>query len=90
MVPVGGAIIFSPLKKEKGKISLIKSISELYPGRASVAPILDLFITLLSMGKKGLLNLLNGISFINYILLNNILFNIYKLDRKENLKYMKD
>lgn len=49
MVPVGGSIIYGNDKK------LIKSISELYPGRASAAPILDLFITLLSMGKDGYL-----------------------------------
>lgn len=30
----------------------------MYPGRASAAPITDLFITLLSMGKNGLLQLL--------------------------------
>jgi len=52
MVPVGGGIIFSQEK------NLIKGISELYPGRASAAPILDLFITLLTMGKNGLLKLL--------------------------------
>ncbi len=52
MVPVGGAIIASQDKK------LIKNISELYPGRASSAPIIDLFITLLAMGKNGLLKLL--------------------------------
>ena len=52
MVPVGGAIVFSQEKK------LIKSISELYPGRASAAPILDLFVTLLAMGKNGLVKLL--------------------------------
>lgn len=51
MVPVGGSIIYGNDKK------LIKSISELYPGRASAAPILDLFITLLSMGKEGYLQL---------------------------------
>ena len=45
MVPIGGSIIFS---KDK---AIIKSISEIYPGRASAAPILDLMITLLSMGK---------------------------------------
>lgn len=52
MVPVGGAIVFSQDKK------LIKKVSELYPGRASSAPILDLFITLLSLGKDGLTKLL--------------------------------
>jgi O-phospho-L-seryl-tRNASec:L-selenocysteinyl-tRNA synthase len=46
MVPVGGSIIIA-------KPSLITEISDLYPGRASIAPILDLFITLLAMGREG-------------------------------------
>jgi len=45
MVPVGGAIIASP---DKG---FIQQIGKNYPGRANGSPILDLFITLLSMGK---------------------------------------
>lgn len=53
MVPVGGSIVFSE-KKE-----LIKDLASLYPGRASSAPIVDLFITFLSMGRKGLKNLLS-------------------------------
>lgn len=53
MVPVGGAILFSQDKK------LIKSVSELYPGRASAAPVLDLFVTFLSLGKNGLKKLLD-------------------------------
>lgn len=47
LVPVGGAIVAAP---DKG---LIDKISEIYPGRASMSPLLDLFITLLSLGKKG-------------------------------------
>jgi O-phospho-L-seryl-tRNASec:L-selenocysteinyl-tRNA synthase len=47
MVPVGGSLVYSYDKK------LLKSVSEMYPGRASAAPILDLFITFLSMGKDG-------------------------------------
>jgi O-phospho-L-seryl-tRNASec:L-selenocysteinyl-tRNA synthase len=47
LVPVGGAVISSPTP------ALIDQVSKLYPGRASSAPILDLFITLLSMGKNG-------------------------------------
>jgi O-phospho-L-seryl-tRNASec:L-selenocysteinyl-tRNA synthase len=31
----------------------------MYPGRASMGPILDMFITLLSMGENGYKNLLN-------------------------------
>lgn len=45
MVPVGGTIIFSPIKNN------IKLIQEMYPGRASSGSILDLFVTLLQMGK---------------------------------------
>lgn len=48
MVPVGGAIVSSPHPE------LIDHVAKFYPGRASSAPILDLFITLLSMGKDGL------------------------------------
>ena len=47
MVPVGGAIVSGPNKK------FITAIGENYPGRASMSPILDLFMTLLSMGKNG-------------------------------------
>ncbi|GAM23397.1 hypothetical protein SAMD00019534_065720 [Acytostelium subglobosum LB1] len=47
MVPVGGAIVASPNEK------LIDTLAKNYPGRASGAPILDMFITLLSMGKQG-------------------------------------
>ena len=47
MVPVGGAIILSPHTR------VIQSIGKVYPGRANAAPILDLFITLLSMGLDG-------------------------------------
>mmetsp|Transcript_10888 Transcript_10888/g.16590 ORF Transcript_10888/g.16590 Transcript_10888/m.16590 type:complete len:532 (+) Transcript_10888:34-1629(+) len=48
MVPVGGAVLSSP------QAELIDEASKLYPGRASSSPILDLFITLLSMGENGL------------------------------------
>ena len=53
MVPVGGAIISSPSEK------MIKAVSKVYAGRASSAPILDLFITLLSMGLNGYKGLLD-------------------------------
>ena len=52
MVPVGGAIVCSPTKARVEELALN------YPGRASVAPILDVFITLLSMGKNGFMELL--------------------------------
>ena len=53
MVPVGGAIITSPQK------DIIESISKTYAGRASIDPILDMFITLLSMGEDKLRYLIN-------------------------------
>ena len=54
MVPVGGAIVWSPNKK------FIDNLSSTYPGRANMNPILDLFITLLSMGEVGYRNLLES------------------------------
>ena len=52
MVPVGGALIAS------GSQEHIALVSKSYPGRASIAPTVDLFITLLAMGKQGLQRLL--------------------------------
>lgn len=46
MVPVGGALIYSSNEK------LIDAIKENYPGRASLAPLVDLFISYLQMGKN--------------------------------------
>ena len=53
LVPVGGAIVVSPSK------TVIKDIGKIYAGRASASPIMDLFITLLSMGLKGYTRLLD-------------------------------
>ncbi|CEM21871.1 unnamed protein product [Vitrella brassicaformis CCMP3155] len=47
MVPVGGSIVAS------GDTKFIDSLSQLYAGRASMSPTLDLFMTLLSMGADG-------------------------------------
>jgi O-phospho-L-seryl-tRNASec:L-selenocysteinyl-tRNA synthase len=47
LVPVGGAVIASR------DDTFIKEVSKLYPGRGSINPILDVFITLLSMGANG-------------------------------------
>eukprot|EP00984_Skeletonema_dohrnii_P011682 scaffold4689_cov142-Skeletonema_dohrnii-CCMP3373.AAC.3 len=47
LVPVGGALILSPNDQ------VIACISKNYPGRASASPVVDLFITLLSMGLNG-------------------------------------
>jgi len=52
MVPVGGAVVVSP------QAAFIDVVSGCYPGRASMAPVLDLFMTLLSMGEQGYRRLL--------------------------------
>ncbi|KAL2911861.1 hypothetical protein HK105_208641 [Polyrhizophydium stewartii] len=52
MVPVGGCVVAGPDK------ALVAAVSKLYPGRASMSPILDLFITLLSMGADTFRQLL--------------------------------
>lgn len=46
MVPVGGAIVCS------ASTAFVASISKLYPGRASIAPTLDFFITMLQMVRN--------------------------------------
>lgn len=60
MVPVGGSFIFANSSKiiEKSKL-LSYLVSSKYPGRANGSPILDMFITLLSMGKSTLKTLKN-------------------------------
>ena len=52
LVPVGGAIVASP------SVTFIAEFSAMYPGRAGMAPVMDLFITLLSMGERGYRGLL--------------------------------
>lgn len=54
MVPVGGAIVTSPCA------SFLQDLSSIYPGRASMSPIMDLFMTLLSMGEAGWRDLLSS------------------------------
>lgn len=49
---VGGAIVLSPNE------AIIQEIGKVYAGRASASPIIDLFITLLSMGLNGYKELL--------------------------------
>lgn len=58
MVPVGGSFIFSNDNKylEKSKVWSYL-VSSKYPGRANGSPIVDMFITLLSMGKSTLKDL---------------------------------
>lgn len=50
---IGGAIVISPIE------SMIKKLGKIYAGRASGAPIADLFVTLLSMGLNGYKSLLD-------------------------------
>jgi O-phospho-L-seryl-tRNASec:L-selenocysteinyl-tRNA synthase len=47
MSTAGGAIVLSPEEK------VTENVSKVYAGRASSAPVVDLFITLLSMGLNG-------------------------------------
>ncbi|EQC33319.1 O-phosphoseryl-tRNA(Sec) selenium transferase [Saprolegnia diclina VS20] len=47
LVPVGGAVICGSDK------AFVQAIGKLYPGRASNAPALDLFITMLHLGRRG-------------------------------------
>jgi len=47
LVPVGGAVIAAP------KAALVDKVSQMYPGRASMSPLLDVFITLVGLGASG-------------------------------------
>jgi O-phospho-L-seryl-tRNASec:L-selenocysteinyl-tRNA synthase len=47
MVPVGGALVCAPSK------AAVRAVAAAYPGRASASPVLDLFVTLLQMGRRG-------------------------------------
>ncbi|ETW08736.1 O-phosphoseryl-tRNA(Sec) selenium transferase [Aphanomyces invadans] len=52
LVPVGGSILCGP------DAELIHDIGKAYPGRASNAPLLDLFMTMLHLGRNGYMTLL--------------------------------
>ncbi|OQR96216.1 o-phosphoseryl-tRNA(Sec) selenium transferase-like [Achlya hypogyna] len=54
LVPVGGSVICGPNK------AFVQEIGKLYPGRASNAPALDLFITMLHLGRAGYKALLDA------------------------------
>ena len=54
MVPVGGAIIFGPQRES------IERIAARYAGRAALSHVIDLFITLIGLGRKGLLEMKKG------------------------------
>ncbi|TYZ63309.1 hypothetical protein PybrP1_005941 [[Pythium] brassicae (nom. inval.)] len=52
LVPVGGAVVCSP------DTDIVARVARLYPGRASITPTLDFFITMLQMGRTGFRELL--------------------------------
>ncbi|CAI5463519.1 unnamed protein product [Closterium sp. Yama58-4] len=49
LVPVGGSVVAAG----PGKSTLVNAVNASYPGRASISPILDVLITLLSLGASG-------------------------------------
>eukprot|EP01061_Rhynchopus_euleeides_P013416 TRINITY_DN2342_c0_g2_i1.p1 TRINITY_DN2342_c0_g2~~TRINITY_DN2342_c0_g2_i1.p1 ORF type:complete len:544 (+),score=110.28 TRINITY_DN2342_c0_g2_i1:117-1634(+) len=51
MVPVGGSVVASPSSE------FLKKMAAIYAGRASCSTVLDIFITLLSLGRKGFASL---------------------------------
>ncbi|KAH9586397.1 SepSecS/SepCysS family [Trypanosoma melophagium] len=53
LVPVGGAVI-------SGKAEVVARAAALYAGRASASPIVDIFITALSLGRSGFQQLWKG------------------------------
>jgi O-phospho-L-seryl-tRNASec:L-selenocysteinyl-tRNA synthase len=54
MVPVGGAVVIG----RRGFSDIPKAVDKNYPGRASISPLVDVAITLLSLGSRGWRNLL--------------------------------
>ena len=52
MVPVGGAVVAAPRPRE-GAPSLVATLNKAYPGRACMAPLLDVLMTLLHLGRAG-------------------------------------
>lgn len=53
MVPVGGSVVAA------FDADAVRRVGQVYPGRASGSPVLDLLITLLSMGEDGWLRVLD-------------------------------
>jgi len=79
LVPVGGAIVAS------SDATLIEKVGRLYAGRASSSPIVDLFITLLSMGQSGWKQHLNNRKEVY----NYLLDALYKLAEKHGERVLK-
>ena len=64
LVPVGGAVIAAPkppkrpqagraASREVALVDVVGAVNAAYPGRASADPILDVFVTLLGLGREG-------------------------------------
>ena len=53
LVPVGGAILVAPKSRDKDKVDVVSLVNAAYPGRASADPIIDVFATLLGLGRDG-------------------------------------
>jgi O-phospho-L-seryl-tRNASec:L-selenocysteinyl-tRNA synthase len=51
-VPVGGSFVYSHNK------ILMDKLASLYPGRCSINSVLDIFMTILELGKFGYKNLI--------------------------------
>lgn len=56
MVPVGGAVIMG--RRGEAESDIPKRVDKTYPGRASMSPLLDVTMTLLSLGRSGWTTLL--------------------------------
>eukprot|EP01080_Neovahlkampfia_damariscottae_P008521 gene8521-345_t len=79
MVPVGGAIIASSDDK------FIDSVAQVYSGRGSISSVLDIFITLLSLGENGWIDLLKE----RESMLNEFVNEAEKVAKKFNEKILK-
>jgi O-phospho-L-seryl-tRNASec:L-selenocysteinyl-tRNA synthase len=52
LVPIGGALIYS------ANAELVNKVAKNYPGRASISPILDVFVSFLEIGKNKYIELI--------------------------------
>lgn len=69
LVPVGGAIVASSCNK------ILDIVSKTYSGRASISQTLDVLMTLLSLGRRGYLNLVAERS-VNFVYLKKKLVDV--------------
>lgn len=52
LVPIGGALVYS------ANAELVNKVAKNYPGRASISPILDVFVSFLEIGKNKYIELI--------------------------------